>query len=121
MANAYKNEKTIRIGEVEILLRPNFENLSSFESNVITLDEFSFRLVKGRLPSLSQMVQAIFYFQAEKKFNLEQINCMVQNDVGFQISSDILSFLSGCVAGYKNKADAEKSVEKALTESEKKS
>lgn len=121
MSNAYKNEKMIKIGEVEILLRPTFENLAAFESTVISLDEFSFRLIKGRLPTLSQLVQAIYYFQAEKKLTLEEVNCLVQNNEGVQVNRLILPFLAGCIAGHKNADDAKDSVEKAMLEAEKKS
>jgi hypothetical protein len=121
MSNPYKNEMNVKIGEVEILLRPDFENLSSFEANVMTLDEFAFKLVKGKLPSLTQLVKTIYFFQVEKKYDLEQINQMVQESEGIALNRQVMPFLSGCVSGYKNKADAKKSADKAISESEKKS
>lgn len=123
MANKYKNERLINIGGVEILLRPTFENLASFETNVITLDQFSFNLVKGKMPSLSQIIQAIFYFQAVKEFNLEQINQMVIEANGIQIFSQVAPFLSSVTAGYMNKKDVDEAADKAMamTEAEKKS
>lgn len=121
MANKYKNEKIIKLGDVEILLRPTFENLAAFESNVFTLDEFMVRLVKGKLPRLSDLVRCIYFFQAEKKFNLEQVNELVMNTTGIQISTQVLPFISKCVGGYENSKDIELELNTKLSEAEKKS
>lgn len=118
MANKYKNEALVKIGAEEILLRPTFENLSAFESNVMTLDQFSFNLVKAKIPSMTELVKALYFFQAEKKFNLEEMNCLVQNHGGITLQAPLLGFLSKCVAGYDNAKDAEVSVDKAIANHE---
>jgi hypothetical protein len=125
--NKYKNESIIKLGEVEILLRPDFENLSSFEGNVITLDELSIRMMKGKVIPLTTLVQAIYYFQAERdhlgkrRFNLEEINVMVQNTTGIAITADVMKFVSSCIAGHTNKKDTDAEVDKNLADAEKKS
>jgi len=119
--NPYKNEKLIKFGEVEILLRPTFENIAAFESSVITLDEFSIRLVKGKTPGLAVLVQAIYFFQAEKKYNLEQINQMLQDSIGIQVNAQVLPFLGSVTAGHQSQLDVKNSVDKILSAEEKKS
>lgn len=123
--NKYKNEALIKVGEVEILLRPDFENLSAFESSVMTMDQFAFNLSKARTPSMSQLVQTLFYFQAARKpdgtrlLNLEEINLLVMNHGGIALQVPIMGFLARCVSGSATGVD--QAVDKAVSESEKKS
>lgn len=123
MANKFKNEMTVKLGETEILLRPDFNNLASFESQVITLDQFSFNLVKGKILSLTQMIQVLFYFQAEKKLNLEQISQLVTETQGIQVWAQLMPFLSQVCSGHDNfqASEAKRKPKVEMTEAEKKS
>lgn len=113
MANKFRNEMTIKLGEVEILLRPTFENCANLESALgYGLPMMAFKLAKQQLPSMTDAAKVIFFCQAEKKYTLEQVwELMMENGSG--IIKDLLMFVGGITAG-------DKTVQE-LTESQKKS
>lgn len=102
-ANKYKNELVLEIAGEKILLRPTFENIAAFESNVMGIPIMAFNMSKGDLNSLltmSQTTQLIYYFQAEKKFTLEDIHLMVM-DEGLAVTAKALPFLGKIATGAK--------------------
>lgn len=113
MANKFRNEKVVKLGEVEILLRPTFENCANLESSLgYGLPMMAFKLAKQQLPSMTDSAKVIFFCQAEKKYTLEQIWDLLMIE-GSSVMKDLLVFVGGITAG-------DKTVQE-LTENQKKS
>lgn len=112
--NPFKNEKLIKLGDQEILLRPSFENIAALEANVEPLMSITQRMSKGvgKVP-MTLLAQVIFYCQAERKadnqesyrFSLEEIWSLVQIEGGGTLYVPILSFIGSVFAGDKNAAE----------------
>ena len=131
MANKYKNEMEIKLGQETILLRPTFENISDMESNVGGLTYLAWKFSRGLalggtqeaiklMPSITELAQIIYYNQAARKeddltlrkYSLEDIWVLVQEE-GIKLTKPVTEYLSVITAGNKNAAQ--------LPESEKKS
>lgn len=126
MANKYKNEMEIKIGEETILLRPTFENLSDMESNVGGLAYLAWRLSRGTtiedkvksLPSFTDMAKIIYYNQAARKaddpslrkLSLEEIWELVQGE-GAKLIKPVTEYLSQIMAGNKLSSEGDEKKE----------
>lgn len=120
--NPFKNEKQIKLGEVEILLRPSFENVAALENNVEPVMAITQRLTKGaaKVP-ITLLAQIIYYCQAARKpenleayyYSLEEIWTMLQTTGSAEIFNPVLVFIGQVFAGDKTANE--------LSESQKKS
>lgn len=115
--NKMKNEHIIKLGDVEILLRPTFENISSLESNVGSLSYLSWKFSRREggleatvksVPSMTEIAKIIFYSQASKKedgtykYSLDEIFDFVMNEgMSKNLVSSILGFIVKITAGNK--------------------
>jgi hypothetical protein len=101
MANKYRNEMMIKIGEVEILLRPTFQNCANLEAALgYGIPMLAFNLMNKKLPGLADMVQVIFFCQADKKLTLEEIWDLVMVE-GIGSSTQVLQFIGQITTGDK--------------------
>lgn len=105
MANKFRNEKQIKLGGVEVLLRPSFENIANLEDSLgFGLPTLSLRLSKmfqrQETPKLTDLAKIVFHCQAEKKYNLDEIWELCQEE-GIESAKDILVFVSNVTAGNK--------------------
>ncbi len=103
--NKFKNEMEIEIGSKKILLRPTFENLAQMESNVGSVGYLSWKFSQGvrknsdgsldssslnsreviqSLPSLSEITLIIFYNQAEKELEKEDIYELIVSEGAYR-------------------------------------
>jgi len=80
--NKFKNEKLFKIGSLEILCRPTFENMQAFETYVVNLNKLQWNVFTAgkdgkkmaeALLTTTQAALSLFHLQAEKKFTLDQI------------------------------------------------
>lgn len=104
MENQNRNEKLIKVGGQEILLRPTFENMAALESKLGSISYLTWKVSravsvrtgkngveeavvsKADMPPLTWLAQVIYYCQAavkpedptQKKFSIEQIWNLVQ-------------------------------------------
>lgn len=105
MANKFRNEKIVNIGDVQILLRPTFENCANLEAALgYGLPMLAFSLSKQQIPSLTDLTKVIFFCQAEKKYTMEQIWDLVMIS-GVAITTDILIFIGQVTAGDKTQVE----------------
>ena len=108
--NPFKNEKVIKLGEVEILLRPSFENIAALENNVEPLMSITQRMAKGatKVP-VTLIAQIIYYSQASRKaenldayfYSLEEIWGMLQTCGVASVFNPVLGFIGQVFAGDK--------------------
>jgi len=101
MANKFRNEMVVKVGDVEILLRPSFENCANLEAALgYGLPSLAFALAKQKLPTLTEVAKVIFFCQAEKKLTLEQIWDLMMVE-GVASSTQVLIFIGQITAGDK--------------------
>jgi len=101
MANKFRNELEIKVGDVNILLRPTFENCANLEAGLgYGLPMLAWRLSKQQMPSMTDVAKVIYFCQAEKKLTLEQVWDLVMSE-GVSITTDILRFTAQITAGDK--------------------
>lgn len=113
MSNPLKNEKTITIGGVEILLRPTFENCANLEGSLgYGLPMLAFNLSRKQLPAITDLTKVIYHCQAKKEHSLEKIWELVMKE-GMMIAGPLLEFIGQITAGDQSQPE--------LTESQKKS
>lgn len=99
--NSYKNEKIIKIGGQDILLRPTFENCEALETALgFGLPVLAHNLSKQKLPGMSDMAKVIYHCQAQKLITQEEIWKLVMAE-GMMVMSDILIFVGQITAGDK--------------------
>jgi hypothetical protein len=124
--NKYRNEKIIKIGPNEILLRPDFENIHLIEENVGGLAWLSYKvasvktkedLLKNML-KMTEVAKIIFYAQVrdkeeKRKYNLAEIFDMINAHGYFKLIPQLNEFISLIAAGSDN-------VEKELEKNEEK-
>lgn len=119
--NPYKNEKLIKLGVVEVLLRPDFDNIAALEANVEPLMGITMRMARAKVGApLTLLAQIIYYCQAERKennqelrrYSLEEIWQLVQSQ-GASITLPVMEFVGGILSGDKNQVE--------LSETQKKS
>jgi hypothetical protein len=105
MANKYKNEMTIKIGEVEILLRPTFDNCASLETAIGKgIPQLAFDMMKGQSPSMTDLARIVFHSQADKKLTQQQVWDLMLYE-GLASSTPIIKFIAQITAGDKNQAE----------------
>jgi len=112
--NKFKNEMIIKMGEVEILLRPTFENIANMEGDIGGLAYIAHKFTKpGKgMMGINEAAKIIFYNQAEKNYSLDEIWELV-SDEGIQIIGPVMQFLTKITMGNK--------MAPILTETQKKS
>lgn len=99
--NTYKNEKVIKMGDVEILLRPTFQNCVSLEAVIEGgFSGLTMRLFKSQMPGLTDITKVVYHCQAEKKYTEEEIWQLVMKE-GMGISNQVLMFVAQITAGDK--------------------
>lgn len=105
--NPYKNEKLVKVGGTEILLRPTFQNCVSLETDLgYGLPQLSMNLVKSKMPMMTELSKVIYHCQAsEPKLDQEQVWNLVMAE-GVRLMGPVLMFVSTITAG--DKVDAEK-------------
>lgn len=97
--NTYKNEKTIKLNDVEILLRPTFENCAALEGDLkIGLNALAFKLAKAELPLNTDCVKVIYHCQVEKKYTREDI-WMLAMGRWIDVMKEVLFFIGNITAG----------------------
>ena len=135
--NPFRNEATIKLGEVEILLRPTFENVAAMERSLGSLVYLGHRFSKGLrlrmaaeskglpvhtddlakcMPTLTELAEIIYYNQAarreddqtKRKYSLEEIWAMV-SDEGIKISNEVITYVNKIASGRQETAKPEKS------------
>lgn len=122
--NPFKNEKVIKLGGVEILLRPDFENMAALEEAVGSMAYLGYRFSRGArikgqggsleeivkaMPTMTECAQIIYYSQAarnetdatKRKFSLEEIWSLVQEE-GIAITTPVGEFINNMGQGTKN-------------------
>lgn len=140
MANKFRNELEVKLGGVDILLRPTFENLSAMESDIGGIGYLGYKFSRGvrlengklkedtetaikNLPTLTEAAKIIFHNQAatdpndstKKKYSLEEIWDMVLIE-GASVSRQVMKYVVLLTAGDKNRSNVDE-----LNEEEKKS
>jgi hypothetical protein len=111
--NKFKNEKVIKLGEVEILLRPTFMNCADLEAGLgYGLPMLAYNLAQKKLPNMTDLAKVIYFCQAERTKSLEEIWDLVQSE-GMMIAGPVLEFIGQITAGDKTAPE--------LSESQKKS
>lgn len=89
------------MGEVEILLRPTFENIANLESALgYGIPMLAFNLSKSKMPSLTDITKVIYFSQAEKAYKLDEIWQLVMAE-GVSITTQVLEFVGKITAGDK--------------------
>jgi hypothetical protein len=118
MANRFKNEIEITLGQEKVLLRPTFENLSAMESNIGAVVWLSWKFSKAgssqdmgeatrSMPSFTEMVEVIYYNQTERSENggrrlsKERIWELMQ-DEGVSLVGPITKYFTGIMSGNKH-------------------
>lgn len=114
--NRLRNEKEIILGEVKILLRPNFQNIAALESDLGSISYLSYKFGKGydlvtqkinmelaskHAPSMIETTKIIFHCQADKHFTLEEIYDLVLAR-GIAVCMEIIGFVAQIAAGNQN-------------------
>lgn len=113
MANPLKNEKMVKLGEVEILLRPTFENCANLESSLgYGLPMLAYNLSKKQLPPMTDLTKVIYHCQVKKEHSLEKIWELVMAE-GMGVAGPILEFIGQITAGDRSQPE--------LSENQKKS
>lgn len=112
--NKFKNEKVIKLGEVEILLRPTFLNCADLETALGQgLPMLAYSLAQKKLPTMTDLAKVIYFCQADRtKYSLEEIWELVQCE-GMMVAGPVLEFIGQITAGDKTAPE--------LSESQKKS
>lgn len=101
MANKHRNEYVIKVGEVEVLLRPTFENCANLESALgYGLPMLAFNLSQKKMPPLTDLAKVIFFCQAEKKLTMASVWDLVLEE-GVGITTQVLMFVGQVTAGDK--------------------
>ena len=105
MANKFRNEKIVKMGEVEILLRPTFENCANLEAALgFGIPQLAVNLALKKMPGLAEMAKVIYFCQAEKQYTLEQIwDLVMQEGAGFGVQ--VIEFVGMVTAGDKAASD----------------
>lgn len=114
--NKFRNEMVIKLGAVEILLRPTFENIANVESKLGGIHYLAFKYGQGaneskvvdqvkHSPTMTDISLIIYFCQADdaegnKPYTLAEISDMVQGYL-FQASALVVKFLSLMTAGNK--------------------
>lgn len=107
--NQYKNEKVIKLGGVEILLRPTFDNCASLEGDLgYGLPQLAFNMSKAKLPAMTDLTKVVFHCQAVKKLTREEVWDLVMIE-GVGLMTDILVFIANITTGAKHKVEEKKS------------
>lgn len=129
--NSLKNEHIVKLGEVEILLRPDFHNIDSLETNVGTISYLTYKYSRGSkgtaiekvkaLPPISEVAQIIYYTQASRnddgtyKYSLEQVWDMVSGEgMNLPLLTSILTFLGKVTRGNKHSKPEDAPEEKKI-------
>jgi len=101
MANKHRNESMIKVGEVEVLLRPTFENCANLESALgYGIPMLAFNMMNKKLPGLTEVAKVIYFCQAEKKHTLEEIWDLIMIE-GIGSSTQVLHFIGQITTGDK--------------------
>lgn len=109
MANKFRNEMVIKVGGVEILLRPTFENCANLEYALgYGIPMLAYNLSKQKMPGLSDIAKVLFHCQADKKLTLEQVWDLVMVE-GVAVTTQILMFVGQISAGDKTQVPASES------------
>lgn len=98
--NTYKNERIIKIGEAEFLLRPTFENCAALEGDLkMGLNALAFKLAKAELPLNTDCVKVIYHCQvSDKKLTKEEI-WMLCFGSWIDVMKEVLMFIGSITAG----------------------
>lgn len=110
MANKFRNEMVVKVGGVEILLRPTFENCANLESALgYGLPVLSFILYQAskdikKMPVMTDIAKIIFFCQAEKTYTLEQIWDFMMGE-GAELTLQALTFVAKITAGDKTQVE----------------
>lgn len=115
--NAIKNEHIIKLGEVEILLRPTFENIEAVETALGAVSylgwkyssyEKTFEQKVKSLPPATELAKIIYYSQAAKKedgtykLSLNEIwEMLIDNGIKREIINGVIIFLGKMTVGAK--------------------
>jgi hypothetical protein len=131
--NKFKNEMEITLGPEKILLRPTFENLAEMETNVGSVGYLSWKFSQGvrknsdgsldssslnsretiqSLPSLSEITQIIYYNQAERKFEKQDIYEMIVSEGAYRDCMIAVTIFIGKMLTGGQKFDEEELLEK---------
>lgn len=122
--NTFKNEHTVKLSGVEILLRPTFENIEAVESNVGSVSYIGWKYsslnktleqkVKS-LPPATELAKIIFYSQAHRKedgtpkLSLQEIwDLIIDNGIRKDLINDIVIFITKMTVGAKFLENEEK-------------
>ena len=120
--NKFKNEKVIKIGEVSILLRPTFENISRLEAELGGVQYLAFKYAQGMearsklekikfMPQLTECARIIYICQAEKTFTIDEVYEKLQDDFA-GVQAGLLQFITGMMGGNKMAPDLSEGVKK---------
>jgi hypothetical protein len=112
MANKFRNESQIKIGGVEILLRPTFENCANLEASLgYGLQALAMKLSEAakdskKMPVSTDLVKVVYFCQAEKKYTLEEVWDFAKIEGTINIIAPILIFISTITTGDKTQVEA---------------
>ncbi len=128
--NKFKNEMQIKIGEVEILLRPTMENIASVESLLGGVQYLAFKYGRGigksdpleqakYLPTMVECSKIIYLCQARhnpenpelKEYSQEQVFQMLMGSMK-NIPAQIMIFMGRMLAGNKMAPDFSENTKK---------
>jgi len=110
MENPNRNEMLIKLGGVDILLRPSFENIAAMEAKLGGLPYLAFKFSSHGKNSatLSDCAQIIYFNQAavnpndptKKKLSLDEVWELVSQE-GVNVLQPVMAFLARLTAGNK--------------------
>lgn len=130
-----RNEKKIKLGSKEILLRPTFENMIATENEVGGISYLAWRFAnisaKGatieerlkNLPTMTEMAKIIYLNQASvnptdenlKKYSLQEIWAMVLEEGLSTVKDSLTDYISLMAAGNKHQEELTEEEKKSLT------
>jgi len=103
--NKFRNEKLVKLGDAEILLRPSFKKIAQTEFKLgsiagIAIQVSSDDKAKSQFP-ISMMAEIFFINQVEEKYSLDQIFDLVLEEGYQSCRAQVLEFLVLITAGRK--------------------
>lgn len=103
--NKFRNEKLVKLGEAEILLRPTFKKIAQTEFKLGSIAGIAIKVsgedkINSQFP-ISMIAEIFFINQAEEKYSLDQIFDLVLEEGYQSCRAQVLEFLVLITAGKK--------------------